>query len=251
MRLEIEFFSSEIKKLSFNYNYYITSAIYDLISEHNKDFSQMLHDEGYKVGNKKFKLFVYSRLMPERYSIDKDYMIIHKGITRLYINSPIKEFINSLGNSMMKKGLMRINDQIFKVNNIYLKDDFVFDYGTEFVTLSPIVVTTGIRKDGQVKPRTVHITDSKFIENIKNNLIKKYYLIYGKLPENMSIDIKFDKEYIKRNRRGHLIHFKGITIKGFIIPFVMTCANDIKKVAIDCGLGENNSIGMGYIMGKK
>jgi CRISPR/Cas system endoribonuclease Cas6 (RAMP superfamily) len=30
----------------------------------------------------------------------------------------------------------------------------------------------------------------------------------------------------------------------------MKCCDDIKKVAVDCGIGENNSIGMGYILEK-
>lgn len=248
MRLEIEFIIGETKKINFNYNYYLTSAIYNLISEHNEEFSKMLHDEGYKVGNKKFKLFVYSRLMPDRYTVSGQFMIINKGITKLYINSPVKEFINSLGNSLFERGSMKIGDEEFRISKAYLKDDTVFDYETNFITLSPIVVTTGVKKNGQVKPRTVYITEEKFIENIKNNLLKKYFLIHGKLPENMSIDIEFDKDYIDKHSKGHLINFKGITVKGFIAPFTMKCTDDIKKVAIDCGLGENNSIGMGYIM---
>ena len=66
----------------------------------------------------------------------------------------------------------------------------------------------------------------------------------------MNIEISFDQEYIKKHRRGTLINFKGITVKGFIAPFTMKCTDDIKKIAIDCGIGENNSIGMGYIMEK-
>lgn len=251
MKLEIEFIINKTKKINFNYNYYITSAIYNLISEHNKDFSEMLHNEGYKIGNKKFKLFVYSRLMPQKFTIDRSYMVIEKGITRLYVNSPVKEFINSLGNSLIKRGSMKIGDEEFQINNIYLKDSIKFNYETKFIVLSPIVVTTGEEKNGKVKPRTVHITEDKFIENIKNNLIKKYFLVHGKLPDNMCIDIKFDEEYIKNNKKGHLINFKGISVKGYIAPFIMRCSDDIKKVAVDCGIGENNSIGMGYIMEKK
>lgn len=247
MRLEVEFITQEKKKLNFNYNYYITSAIYNLIAEHDEDYSKFLHDEGYLVGNKNFKLFVYSRFMPEKFSVSGDYMIIEKGKSRLFINSPVKEFINSLGNSLIKKGSMKIGQEDFKINNIYLKDDISLDYETKFIALSPIVVTTGIEINDEVRSRTVYIDEPKFTENIKNNLLKKYFLVYGKLPENMSIDIEFDKRYMEKNKKGHLINFKDITIKGFIAPFTMKCEKSIKRVAIDCGIGENNSIGMGYI----
>lgn len=247
MRLEVEFITDKKKRLNFNYNYYITSAIYNLLAEYDEDYSKFLHDEGYMVGNKNFKLFVYSRFMPERFSVSDNYMTIKKGKSRLFINSPVKEFINSLGNSLIKKGCLNIGEEEYKINNVYLRDDISHSYETEFIALSPIVVTTGVEINGEVKPRTVYIDEPKFIENIKNNLLKKYFLVHGRLPENMSIDIEFNKQYIERSNRGHLINFKGISIKGFIAPFVMRCEESVKKVAIDCGIGENNSIGMGYI----
>ena len=247
MKLEIELYTDEKKVINLNYNYYITSTIYKLIEDYNMSYSKYLHDEGYKLGNKKFKLFVYSRLIPDKFNLQGPNMTIAAGRTRLYINSPIKEFINSLGNSLVKKGEVRIGKEMFQVKNIYLKDNYNFDYKTEFKTLSPIVITTKEEIDGEIKPRTVYITEDKFVENIKNNLLKKYFLVNGKLPDDMNINISFDERYIEKNKRGNLIDFKGIKIKGFICPFTMKCASDLKRVAIDCGIGENNSIGMGYI----
>lgn len=251
MILEIELYAKSERQLDLNYNYYLTSLIYRLLSQHDEDFSSMLHDRGYVVGNKKFKLFVFSRFMPESYSIEGQYMLIKPGKCRLYINSPVERFIECLGNSLLKNGSVRIDRDEYIVNNVYLKDNTSFDYETEFRTLSPIVVTTAMETEEGLKPRTVYIDEPKFIDNIKNNLLKKYFLVHGKLPVNMSIDIEFDQEYLRTKPKGTLINFKGITLKGFIAPFKMRCSEDIKKIAVDCGLGENNSIGMGYIMEKE
>ncbi len=248
MRLELELIADETKKMNINYNYHISAAIYNLLSQHDQSFSAMLHNEGYKLGNKKFKLFVFSRFMPASYRIEGEHMIINPGICRLFINSPVSRFIECIGNSLIKNGIVKIGGDEYRVVNVYVKDKAVFDYETEFLTLSPIVVTTGREVDGKIKPRTVYIHEKKFTENIKNNLMKKYFLVHGRLPDNMSIDIQFDEEYIKAKPRGVLIRFKNVNIKGFIAPFKMKCSDDIKKIAIDCGLGENNSIGMGYIL---
>ncbi|MDD3841076.1 MAG: CRISPR-associated endoribonuclease Cas6 [Clostridia bacterium] len=251
MKLEIEFSIDKNKSINLNYNYYITSAIYNLIYKHNIGFSKQLHDEGYKIGNKTFKLFVYSRLMPDKYIIQGANMIIKKGKMRLYVNSPVKEFVNSLGNSLIKEGKMQIGEETFNINNIYLEDNNYFDYRTKFKVLSPIVVTTADKINGVMKPRTVHITEDKYIENIKSNLLKKYFIVKGKLPGHLDIDISFDTNYLKKSKRGNLIDFKGVKIKGYICPFTMECDSDLKKLAVDCGLGENNSIGMGYITEQK
>ncbi len=250
MRLEIELIAEGEKRLDLNYNHYFTSLIYNLLSQHDEDFSAMLHKEGYSLGTKKFKLFVFSRFMPASYGIEGRFMVIKPGICRLYVNSPVDRFIECIGNSLINNGAVRIGRDEYTVRNVYLKDKSSFDYETEFLTLSPIVVTTGKEVDGEIKPRTVYIHEDKFIENIKNNLIKKYFLVHGRLPENMSMDIEFDKEYIKSRPKGNLIRFKNITLKGFVAPFTMRCSDDVKKIAVDCGLGENNSIGMGYILEK-
>mgnify|MGYP001108674466 CR=1 FL=1 len=250
MRLEIEFAIDEPRRININYNHYIMSSIYSLIGESNRDYSYFLHEEGYKIGNRRFKLFVYSRFLPESFEIEDKYMIINRGKARLYINSPVEEFINSLGDSLKKYRCMKMGHEEFRIRNIYLRDDIPKDYETQFITLSPIVITTGTKRDNKIKSRTVHIAEPKFIENIKNNLLRKYFLIHRKLPENMNIDIKFNRKYAKKSNRGHLINFKGIMVKGYMAPFTMRCDNSIKKIAIDCGLGENNSIGMGYIVEK-
>jgi len=221
-----------------------------LLSQHDEDFSSMLHDKGYVVGNKRFKLFVFSRFMPESYSIKGKYMLIKPGKCQLFVNSPIRRFIECLGNSLLKNGEVRIGRDEYIVNNVYLKDNASFDYETEFRTLSPIVVTTARETKEGLKPRTVYINEPKFKENIKNNLLKKYFLVHGKLPDIMGIDIEFDKGYIASRPKGTLTTFKDITIKGFVAPFKMRCSEDIKKIAVDCGIGENNSIGMGYITEK-
>lgn len=251
MRLEIELFSKTKKRINLNYNYYLSSAIYKLLAQHDNDFSTMLHDKGYEINRKKFKLFVFSKLIPNSYKIENKHMVINKGITKLYVNSPIPQFIECLANSLLKQEQFRIGEEQFLIRNVYIRDAVDFQYETEFITLSPIVVTTGEERDGKIKARSVHITENKFIENIKNNLMKKYFLVHGNLPNNMSIDIEFNEKYISKKNRGKLINFKGIMVKGYIAPFTMRCSEDIKKIALYCGIGENNSIGMGYIMEKK
>lgn len=251
MRLEIEFVAKDVRRLNLNYNYYLSSLIYNLLSQHDEDFSSMLHHKGYSLGSKRFKLFVFSRFMPQSYDIDGKYMVIKPGKCQLFVNSPIEKFIECLGNSLLKNRSVNICNEQYIVRNVYLKDKLSYDYETEFRTLSPIVVTTAMETKAGLKPRTVYIQEPRFIDNIKNNLIKKYFLVYGRLPDDMGIDIYFDQNYIQTRPRGTLIRFKNVTLKGFVVPFKMRCADDIKKVAVDCGLGENNSIGMGYIMEKE
>lgn len=250
MKLLIEFDIKGDRLLDYNYNYNISSAIYYLLAEQNQEFASRLHNRGHEIGNKKFKLFVFSKFMPASFETSKNGILIKRGRAKLYVNSPLKEFIYYLGSSLMEKGYMRIGNDNYDIANVHYEvvANRQFDYESTFITSSPIVTTTSTMIDGKIKNETVHITEPKYVENIKNNLLKKYFLIHGGLPDDMNIEIEFDQDYIKKNPRGKLITIKGITVKGYIAPFKMKASEDVKNVAIDCGLGEKNSVGMGYMV---
>ena len=250
MKLIIEFDIKEDMLLDYNYNYHISSAIYSLLAEQNQEFASKLHNRGQELGNKNFKLFVFSKFMPAKFETSKNGILVKRGRAKLFINSPLKDFIFYLGSALMEKGYMKIGRANYYVANIEyeVKPTKKYNYESTFITSSPIVTTTSELIDGKMKTQTVHIAEPKYVENIKNNLLKKYFLIHGELPDDMNIEIKFDEEYIKKKPRGKLITIKGITVKGYIVPFKMKGSDEVKNVAIDCGLGEKNSVGMGYVV---
>lgn len=63
MRFKVTFnINAGRKHLPFNYQYYISAWIYKVIGSADKDFADFLHNEGFRDGNKKFKLFNFSPL---------------------------------------------------------------------------------------------------------------------------------------------------------------------------------------------
>ena len=60
--------------LPINYQYEQSAAIYRILSRANSEFSAWLHDNGFvnKEGNKRFKLFTYSRFKIEQWPLLKD-----------------------------------------------------------------------------------------------------------------------------------------------------------------------------------
>ena len=69
-----------------NYQYEFSAWIYKTLNFGNAEFARWLHDQGYVNGNKRFKLFTFSRLFPDKYSVQKDRLEILSNQSVLYIS---------------------------------------------------------------------------------------------------------------------------------------------------------------------
>src|SRR5690554_78396 len=73
-------------KIPINYSYELSSLIYRVLSKSNSDFSKWLHENGFQVGSKRFKLFTFSRLFVPQYRIEGEYMRILSDTIEWYIS---------------------------------------------------------------------------------------------------------------------------------------------------------------------
>lgn len=244
MRVKIRFKALTESTIPINYNYYLSSLVYNILSLSDVDFASYLHSEGFSLGEKKFKLFCFSRLFPKNYSVEGENLLI-KDYMDWIVTSPIQEFILHLANGLMMQDFVSIGRTKFLVEKTELLNPPNFTTKMSFRSLSPISTSTAIDEGEKRKTVSCSPADSQFAENIKNNLIRKYYLLHGVLPENLSIKFTVNPRYI--NDRGKLINYKGIMVKGYQVPFTLEADPKIAEVAYHCGVGEKNSGGFGCV----
>lgn len=246
MRIKVYFRPErEIEIIDINYNYYITSMIYNFLAESDKTFTDKLHEEGYKLGSRHFKLFTFSQLRIKKYIVEESKIKVMDD-SILYIGSPKLDFLYYLSDTLLKVERVKIGGGFFIVDHVDLIKDTNFSREERFYCLSPITTSTMEVVGNVKKERNVDIRDGKFVENLKNNLIRKYYLLYNQLPEDMNIEIQFDEKYVS-NIKGKLIWFKNVAIKAYSAPFTIKADPEIIKVAYECGVGDKNSAGFGMI----
>ncbi|MCC7429352.1 hypothetical protein IT568_00775, partial [bacterium] len=60
--------------ISFDYQYFLSTAIYKILQKADAEYSEMLKNDGYALGNKKMKLFTFSNLqfLPNTWAVKKD-----------------------------------------------------------------------------------------------------------------------------------------------------------------------------------
>lgn len=256
MRLVLHLDVSLNSAIPLNYNYQLSSAIYNLLRLGSPEFSQFLHNTGYKIDGKKFKLFTFA-LCFEKTEILENHLILKSSKSTLYISSPlIDSFIKNFVIGTFENKAIQITDKQNTVDMRILTAEIlpepVFTNKMKFILLSPMVLSTVKQYDGKMKTYYLRPDDSDEINRVltKNLLNKK-----GLLSRNQVMDeyckIQWDQDYLNKNKRitkKITINEQGkfpIDVIGIQAPFLIEGDPELIKTGYECGFGEKNSMGFG------
>lgn len=229
MRVNIDFNVND----NFTFKNYLSEAmtafIYRCIKISDKKYSKTLHDNGFRQsGHKKFVYHAYSFTQDNKIVKDE----LHKGTSSLIITSALDDTIIKFVEGLIKIGKVQLFSHSFDIGNIsYLKDPKLADSGL-FKTLSPIYMQDGVHK---------WLSPIDMEENLRANLIERYYALYDRLPKNLDITIKFLKSsptYIK---------YKLCTFKAWTGIIAVQGSKDLIEIAYQSGLGSKCGLGLGVL----
>lgn len=212
-------------------NYTLQGFIYSLLK--GSEFDR-LH------GQKVFKFFCFSNMFPIT-----DYK---KGEPKhLLVSSPNKYLIDTLESNLEKAELFRIGIHMFQLDG---KKSFDLKLKHRWETATPIV----LQKDSK---KSIYFSFERdkdmgfFLSRLKENSLKKYNMFYNKEYnfEGPIFDrMKFRKELpisLRKTKKEFVI----IGSLWKVIEKVKYSKQDIDfyKFLFDCGLGEKNSLGFGFV----
>jgi CRISPR-associated endoribonuclease Cas6 len=235
--------------LPFNYQYELSSWIYKLINQGNPEFSDFLHSKGYCDKNKAFKLFCFSNLKPEKFSIEKRGIRINSDtidlIVSFYPIEAIEPFVMGLFKNQDFILGNRTQQISLKVKTIEKIQEPVFSETMKFELISPLHLT---RVNPFDENKTDHLDPEHkdFEEIFFNNLISKYKS-YNK---NIDFNIQECKFRLLNNPKSKLITIKNNTLqqtelKAYFFKFEITAPLPLVKIGYYAGFGKSNSMGFG------
>jgi CRISPR-associated endoribonuclease Cas6 len=240
--------------LPVNYQYFLTGLIYRFIGNSSEDYSRFLHDEGYRIGESKngFKLFCYSMLMSKNAKVRGDRITFRPGNIEWYITSPVPDFIRHLVSGVFAEGQeIKIGPDStpsrFMIIQVETLSDPQFTNTMHLTCLSPITVS--VNDADRSKPHYMRPWEEGLADAIKNNLLKKYFLVHGKNLDNAGLLVALDSDYMNK-RAGKIIkniRFKGTNIIGFLAPFTVTGNTELLQIGYEAGFGEKGSMGFGMV----
>lgn len=247
MRIKIIFQNTESIALPVNYNYFLASAIYNYLKQSDPDYAEFLHDEGYVLEKKKFKLFTFSQLRAKKRKVVGAKIIFQSSVV-WNVSSPSEEFLGGFAAGLLSRGKLTLAGVEFKLKDVLIPELPRFSDRMHFTCLSPITISTVIGDAGERKLHYCSPEESDFVEKIRQNLIRKYSLLHEREPGDDTFHMEFDREYVqKRDKISKLINFKGVDIRGYMAPFYAEGNPALIKVGYECGFGDKNSAGFGMV----
>jgi CRISPR-associated endoribonuclease Cas6 len=246
------------RNLPLNYQYELSAWVYRCIHYGSPDFSKWLHESGYSTGTQRFKLFTFSNLEIEKgdFSISGDRLVLKSGNCSFQIAFLLPDTASPFIQGLFHK-------QEFTLGDIFTRVDFlvqtverlpepVYAKTMDFRTLSPIVIgksrlTEGGKGTEYLAPDSPDY-EHYFFQNLSRK-VEVYQSITGITPEE-AVECHFE---LIGKAKSKLILIKGgkeqqTKVKGYLFLFRLTAPVSWLKVAMDAGVGEKNSLGMGCVV---
>lgn len=281
MRIRITLSADKPSIIDFNYQHQIQAMIYGFISRSNPDYAQWLHQQGFVYKkDQRFKLFVFSgitfdgsikitRSMNTNRSISsnrRDGFSFNASQTNPFtfsfqIASPVDKFIQHLIDGIFQEGseitLGRQKATIYRIET--LPEPIAFNseiQNPKFeILLKPLESPLFIKKPMPPGQQDVYLFpgDEGYEGLLNQNLMHKYDTLYGKPFEGEPLQFYFHAirgksvkcfTVFKRGADGGV---KSIDIKGTLQPFTVTGPRELIWTGLECGFGQNNSMGCGYV----
>lgn len=258
MRFKIQLHrASREKYLPLNYQYELSSAIYNVIDRSDSDFSQFLHSHGYTAFGKQFRLFTFSRLIFKGYKVIKESSRIeHDGVEASFeisflVDKAAEEFIRGLFMAQELPIGDKISRIVYMVNSIEAVAPPVFTETMSYRCLSPIFIRRKRENGGEdyLQPG-----DSGYEEIMLQNLLSKSRAFA--ISENVRGMLTEDSPHITLVPRGK-IYKNGVRIKqltkresmliGYMYEFELTAPAELQEVGYYAGFGHLGSQGFGCV----
>lgn len=226
--------------LPVHYNHIVQAALYNSI---DAGLAAFLHEKGFLDGKRVFKMFAFSQLRGP-FMLDKAQKTIKfTGKLQLTVSSPVDEFCQSLINTLLTRGSVRLGETVVTVEKVFAQKHTVEKEETAIRTLSPVTLySTLLRPDGRKYTCYFQPGESDYEQLLNSNLQKKYRAFTGTEPPPGEISVK-----PLGRQRMHIINYKGIIIKGYAGRLLLTGPVPLLQLAVDAGLGGKNAQGFGCV----
>ncbi|WP_292388431.1 CRISPR-associated endoribonuclease Cas6 [Methanosarcina sp. UBA5] len=235
MRFKVNIRKISPDPLHYDYQYGLASVLYKRLAIANETFANELHS------HKGFKHYTFSNLSIEDRIPDRNGLNFHK--SNFIISSPDAEFIKNFAKGIISSPDFYLGNKDrridFIVESVEMLPKISFTDCCTFRTLSPVYIKTQEKVGDKFTEEDLYPMNSKFYENLKDNLFDRYQEFSGQKIDSGFFEAKvtdFKKKRVTINNSYRRCSLMDITLKADprLIEF-----------AYDAGLGEKTAMGFG------
>ena len=238
-------------ELPINYQYPLQGVIYHTLGKSDFEFSTWLHENGYQLNGKSFKLFTFSNLIVPQYGIDKqrERLIVKSDHVTLYITFLPEKSTQQFIQGLFQQQTIQIADHIsgvqFMVREIQVMPPLDYHSDMVFRTLSPICISL---RNERGHMDYLAPDDQRYELGILTGLLDRYNTING----HPYSGTPYCHLQLLNQPKSTLVRIKAGTpnetrVRGYRYQFKIDLPEELMHIAYESGLGEKGSMGFGMI----
>jgi CRISPR-associated endoribonuclease Cas6 len=217
------------------YNELLQAALYHSISP---ELSSFLHDQGFLLGKRSFKLFTFSRLLGQR--VRQGNQLIFASPVTFQVASPLAKFIRELASALLTRGHLTIGMSQFAVRGVEFPKEPAITSPLRVNMLGPLTVYSTLHtSDGHRKTYYYSPQEREFARLVDGNLKRKALLL-----SQRAFKTEVSVEPAGKVRET-VVLFKRTVVKGWVGSFSLKGPETLLRIGYDTGLGSKNCQGFG------
>jgi len=240
--------------LPINYQYPLSAAIYKIIERADSSYAAFLHNTGYAINGKRFKLFTFSDLRIP-FKIQGDRLLLKDNTASVVVcfHVPVaaEHFVKGLFMHQQLdiadiKSRVQFNVQQVEMLPAHTLSD---DMPVLLQPLSPLVVG---RKNERGNYDYLAPADTAYVHWLLHNWKEKYAAVYGEDAANIFQQVSV-KVIDAGKARSRLIAIKANTpeatsIRGFMsFRLEVQATREVLELGLNAGVGLYNAMGCGCV----
>ena len=236
--------------LPLQYNHIVQGFIYHQIEA---TLASWLHEEGYRTGERQFKLFTFSRITPTgqtRYRIHNG-DISFDGPVSFVLAAVNSQLLSSLAEHLLKASSVCLgrNKVTARGVEVLRSPDFTHHSNFRVKTLSPITTySTLLHPSGSKKTYYYSPFERNWHEQLRDNLVRKAAALGWQDDAAQKLEHASFKPLRVSQKDQKIITYKGTVIKGWMGTYELSGVPEAYlELLYDAGLGAKNSQGFGMV----
>ncbi len=227
------------------YNHLLQGLIYANL---DRVLSEWLHEKGHAYGQRRFKLFTFSRLFGKRGASNG--RVEFHGPVHFYLGSVDSEVLGSFAEHLLTKPDVRLGNARCWVAEVGVEPEPKVDQRNPMLVkaLSPITAYSTLQTpDGKKKTYYYAPQEQEWGESLVSNIARKAKA----LDWAADVDEDLRGAYVKPRKVGktdqQILSFKGFWIKGWTGLYEVNLPEPYFRLAYDAGFGAKNAQGFGMV----
>lgn len=245
MQFILHFHANNPLILPIGYHSEVQGLIYHILSR-NPAYSKFLHNEGYSLGGRKFKLFVFS-LLYGKYTIDMPNIIFQNDFS-LEVRSPKQNFCEIFSGALLTENHFELNRQPICLTSFETRKDKIEENCVRIDMISPVCLhRTEDSGGGRTKTIYLNPLDEDYNSYLNSNFVHKLLACEGRIPYGeIHLSPLYPDHGHMQKRDKYVTRFAGhIVINAWRGKYQLSGDPRDLTILYDTGLGSKNSQGFG------